>query len=164
MIVDLKKIFSTDNSSMPLLYELDLSSFEYGGVFPLTKPVVFNGTVANKASMVSLEAEIKYSYLAPCDRCGVETERDFCIKLSKVLATAIEGEYSESIIPIPDMKLDLDELIYSEVVVDLPMKHLCKDTCRGICQKCGKNLNDGNCNCPTKEIDPRLAVLADLLK
>ena len=62
------------------------------------------------------------------------------------------------------MKLDLDELVYSEVIVSLPMKHLCSEECRGICFKCGKNLNDGDCDCPKKEIDPRLAALADLLK
>ena len=62
------------------------------------------------------------------------------------------------------MKLDVDGLIYSEVVVNLPMKHLCKDDCEGICPKCGKDLNEGDCGCPAKEIDPRLQALADLLK
>ncbi|MBR2488852.1 MAG: DUF177 domain-containing protein, partial [Clostridia bacterium] len=46
---------------------------------------------------------------------------------------------------------------------DLPMKHLCSEKCKGICSKCGKNLNDGKCECPEKEIDPRLQILADLL-
>ena len=61
------------------------------------------------------------------------------------------------------MKLDLNELVYSEVIVSLPMKHLCKDDCKGICVKCGKNLNEGRCDCPEKEIDPRLSALAELL-
>ena len=62
------------------------------------------------------------------------------------------------------MKLDLDELVYSEVVVSVPMKHLCKEDCKGICEKCGKNLNEGECGGPKREIDPRLSALADLLK
>ena len=55
------------------------------------------------------------------------------------------------------------ELVYSEVIVSLPMKHLCNEECKGICFKCGKNLNEGECDCPKKDIDPRLAPLQAIL-
>ncbi len=164
MIIDLKKIFVNDNSSMPIHYALDLSTVEYSGVYPLKKPVVLDGAVFNKASLVRLEAKILYEFDAPCDRCGADTAREHTVTLEKSLAVAIEGEESDTILLVPDMKLDLDELVYSEVLVSLPMKHLCHTDCRGICPKCGSNLNDGKCDCPEKEIDPRLAVLAELLK
>lgn len=163
MLIDLKHIFATDNSSLPIEYSLDLSSTEVSGVYPLKKPVTVSGTVSNKASLVVLDAVITYEYSAPCDRCGTETERTHTLRLNKSLAVSIEGEESDSILTVPDMKLDLDELLYSEVIVNLPMKHLCKEDCKGICPKCGKNLNDGKCGCPEKEIDPRLLALAELL-
>ena len=71
---------------------------------------------------------------------------------------------SDTIIEVPGMKLDVDELVYTEVVLSLPTKHLCKDTCKGLCDMCGKNLNEGDCDCVKTEIDPRLSALADLLK
>ncbi|MBQ2286829.1 MAG: DUF177 domain-containing protein [Clostridia bacterium] len=163
MLIDLKHIFATDNSSLPIEYSLDLSSTEVSGIYPLKKPVTVSGTVSNKASLVVLDAVITYEYDAPCDRCGAETARTHTIRLNKSLAVSIEGEESDSILTVPDMKLDLDELLYSEVIVSLPMKHLCKEDCKGICPKCGKNLNDGKCGCPEKEIDPRLSALAELL-
>lgn len=163
MIIDLKKIFVNDNSSLPLEYSLDMSDLEYMGYYPLKKPVVLKGTVSNKASLVRLEASISYEYDAPCDRCGSEALRGHSVKLDKSLAVRTESEESDTILVIPDMKLDLEELIYSEVVVNLPMKHLCKEDCKGICSKCGKNLNEGECGCPKKEIDPRLSALAALL-
>ena len=163
MVIDLKHIFVNVGASLPLEYELDLSAVEYSGLFPLKKPAVIKGTVSNKASLIRLEAEIVYEFSAPCDRCGVDTTRNHSVSLDKSLAVSIEGEDSDSIIIVPDMKLDLDELVYSEVIVSLPMKHLCSEDCKGICSKCGKNLNDGKCECPEKEIDPRLAVLAELL-
>ena len=43
--------------------------------------------------------------------------------------------------------LDLDRIIYDEVLVNWPMKVLCKEDCAGICKKCGKNLNHGTCDC-----------------
>lgn len=164
MIIDLKKIFVNENSSLALDYALDMSDMEFSGQFPLKKPVNLKGTVSNKASLVRLEAEISYEFDAPCDRCGVDTQHQHTVKIEKSLASAIEGEESDTIITVPDMKLDLDEFIYSETVMSLPMKHLCKEDCKGICSKCGKNLNDGKCDCPEKEIDPRLAALAELLK
>ena len=163
MLIDLKHIFATDNSFLPIEYSLDLSSTEVSGVYPLKKPVTLSGTVSNKASLVVLDAVITYEYSAPCDRCGTETKRMHTLRLNKSLAVSIEGEESDSILTVPDMKLDLDELLYSEVIVNLPMKHLCKEDCKGICPKCGKNLNDGKCGCPEKEIDPRLSALAELL-
>lgn len=163
MIIDLKHIFVNDNSALPIEYKLDMSDFEYMGEYPLKKPVSIQGVISNKASLVRLNASIVYTFEAPCDRCGVHTRREHTLTLEKSLAVSIEGEESDTILITPDMKLDLDELVYSETVVSLPMKHLCSEECKGICFKCGKNLNEGDCGCPKKEIDPRLAALAQLL-
>lgn len=163
MIVDLKRVFVNENSSLPIEYLLDMSKVDFSGVYPLKNPVEIKGSVTNKASLVELNADITYVFEAPCDRCGTYTAKKHTLHIQKTLAPSIEGEESDSIMLVPDMKLDLDELVYSEVIVSLPMKHLCNDDCKGICFKCGKNLNEGKCDCPEKEIDPRLSALAELL-
>lgn len=163
MIIDLKRIFVNENSSLPIEYSLDMSNVDFSGCYPLKKPVEIKGSVTNKASLVELDAAVTYIYEADCDRCGVYTAKKHTLHVQKSLAPSIEGEESDSILLTPDMKLDLDELVYSEVIVSLPMKHLCNEGCKGICPKCGKNLNEGKCGCPEKEIDPRLSALADLL-
>lgn len=58
--------------------------------------------------------------------------------------------------------LDLTEAIrqYKETV--LPMKPLCREECAGICPTCGKDLNEGQCGCPTEAVDPRWAELLKL--
>lgn len=163
MIIDLKRIFVNENSSLPIEYSLDMSNVDFSGCYPLKKPVEIKGSVTNKASLVELDAAVTYVYEADCDRCGVYTAKKHTLHIHKSLAPSIEGEESDSILLTTDMKLDLDELVYSEVIVSLPMKHLCNEDCKGICPKCGKNLNEGKCGCPEKEIDPRLSALADLL-
>lgn len=163
MIIDLKRIFVNENSSLPIEYSLDMSNVDFSGCYPLKKPVEIKGSVTNKASLVELDAAVTYVYEADCDRCGVYTAKKHTLHIHKSLAPSIEGEESDSILLTPDMKLDLDEFVYSEVIVSLPMKHLCNEDCKGICPKCGKNLNEGKCGCPEKEIDPRLSALADLL-
>ena len=164
MIIDLKTIFVNENSSLPLDYSLDMSDFEYAGLYPLNKPVKIQGAISNKASLVRLLAQIVFEFAAPCDRCSKPTTAAVKIEVDKILATSIEGEDSDTILLVPDMKLDVDDFIYTETVVNLPMKHLCKEDCKGVCSKCGKDLNDGKCDCPEREIDPRLSVLAQLLE
>ena len=63
---------------------------------------------------------------------------------------------------LPDLVLDLDALAEEDVVLNLPSKVLCKEDCKGLCPQCGKNLNDGPCDCK-EPVDPRLAGLLDLL-
>ncbi len=163
MILDLKRIFATEGSVLKIEHSIDMSDVDFMGNYPLKKPIKISGSVFNKASVVSLNLLIEYTFAAPCDRCGVDTEHNHTVIIDKLLATAIERQESDTIITVPDMKLDVDEFVYSEVILDLPSKHLCKENCKGICFKCGKNLNDGECGCTTKEVDPRLAKLMELL-
>ena len=59
--------------------------------------------------------------------------------------------------------LDLDELVVSDILLELPTKLLCKEDCKGLCSSCGRNLNEGKCGCEEKTVDPRLEVLRQLL-
>ena len=60
-------------------------------------------------------------------------------------------------------ELDLQELLREQVMLNLQMKPLCNEACKGICPKCGKDLNTGTCACENHETDPRLEVLKKLL-
>ena len=59
--------------------------------------------------------------------------------------------------------LDLTEALREQILLDLPMRPLCRPDCRGLCIKCGKNLNEGPCDCVQEIIDPRLVGLKELL-
>ena len=59
--------------------------------------------------------------------------------------------------------LDLTEPARQYALMAIPMKPLCRADCAGLCPKCGNNLNQGNCDCPTREIDPRWSELTKLL-
>ncbi len=60
-------------------------------------------------------------------------------------------------------ELDVDELIREQILLSVQMKPLCKEDCKGLCPKCGIDLNTATCTCVQKEIDPRLEVLKKLL-
>jgi uncharacterized protein len=60
-------------------------------------------------------------------------------------------------------ELDLRELLKEQVILNVQMKPLCNEQCKGICPKCGTDLNTGQCGCGGKEVDPRLEALKNLL-
>lgn len=164
MFLDLKSVFVTDNACLPIEYELDLSELDFSGEYPLKTPVKVSGKVENRAGVVSLRLTVKALYDAACDRCGEPAKSDLVINVDRVVVQSISGEDTGEYIIVPDAKLDLDETVMTEVVLGVPVKHLCREDCRGRCSNCGKNLNEGDCGCEKNTVDPRLAALAELLK
>lgn len=61
---------------------------------------------------------------------------------------------------LEDEVIDVTEVIENNIIIELPIKRLCKENCKGLCQQCGVNLNFSKCKCE-KDIDPRLAKLKD---
>jgi len=58
--------------------------------------------------------------------------------------------------------VEVEEILKERIWLSIPMKPLCKEDCKGLCPTCGKDLNEGECDCPKEAIDPRFAVLKDL--
>lgn len=59
--------------------------------------------------------------------------------------------------------IQLDQGLEEQVLLSLPLQTLCRSDCRGLCPRCGRNLNRETCDCEVEDGDPRLAVLKDLL-
>jgi len=59
-------------------------------------------------------------------------------------------------------EMNTELLLNNELLMSLPMKVLCKETCKGLCPVCGMNRNDGECGCDTFVPDPRMAAIKDI--
>ena len=166
MIFDLKPLFSGDVSRIAIEESVDLHDLEWEGRTPFPEPARVSGSLSLRADVVTLEISCEAMYEGTCDRCGVPVRQAEAFTLERMLVPALdnaESEDNEALLVVEDLRLDLSELVRMEVILHMPMKHLCKSDCRGICPVCGRNLNEGDCGCVTKEIDPRLAALKDLL-
>jgi uncharacterized protein len=162
MILDLRRIFSEVGSSLSIDDSIDMSDYEIGGVTPVKEPIAYVGCIKNSAGVVSLSYDAKVIYTSVCDRCAEPTTKVLpTMHFEHIIVTEQIGEDEEYIVA-EDMQIDLDEIIRCDVALNLPSKFLCKDDCKGICSGCGRNLNKEACVCK-KEIDPRLAVLQQLL-
>ncbi|WP_353683343.1 DUF177 domain-containing protein [Thermodesulfovibrio sp. 3907-1M] len=63
-----------------------------------------------------------------------------------------------------DGLIDTADIIRDQILLNIPMKPLCSENCKGLCPVCGTDLNESECGCVVKEIDPRMAVLQTLLR
>lgn len=163
MLLDLKELFVSDGASKDVSYTLSLSDVEIAGEHPFNSPVEIHAHAENKAGMVTLELDTAFDYLTACDRCLVPIERRFEYRFNHKIIQNLEEDFNDDYIEAPDFTVDIDELISSDILLELPTKFLCRGDCQGLCQKCGHNLNLGDCGCDKMEIDPRLEALKELL-
>ena len=163
MLLDLKKVFSNDGESCSVDYKLDLSSTDVNGCYPFVSPVSVKGTVKSHDEFAQLLADVSFDFSIPCDRCTKQINKCYNYTVSHALVLSLQNEDDGSYIQVSDYKLDLDELIRADILLELPTKHLCDINCKGLCSVCGKNLNDGACNCDLHQIDPRLEALKKLI-
>ncbi len=98
-----------------------------------------------------------------CDRCIEQFLLDIDETIDLLLTTdpQLLREENEDIYLIPEGELDINitESIRQTLLVTLPVKKLCKENCSGLCQFCGTNLNENDCNCKDEHIDPRWEAL-----
>ena len=117
--------------------------------------------------VVAVDAVAEVPFHTHCSRCWKEISRLFTLNIHKVLATRQslqnQTEDNDDYLMIEDQKIDLDSPLLEAIMLEFPYTFVCKEDCKGLCTKCGKDLNEGDCDCLKKEIDPRLAILQKLL-
>ena len=164
MRLELKEIIHVPGASVSFSDSVNLSDLQYGTCFPVCEPVIVQGTVRNTADVLLMNGSITTCLHGLCDRCAAEFTQEIQIPLDVVLVEELSNEDSEdeSVFPLEAGTADLDEITRTVFVLNVDSKMLCKPDCKGLCCRCGKNLNDGPCSCQ-KEIDPRFAALRQLL-
>ncbi len=169
MIIHLTELLSNEGKVKVVTaeYESTVFSSAYGD-YTVTdkKPLNIRLTNLGKKTIL-IETEIAITLSIPCDRCLQDVSRDFCIEVTKEvdLNDAQDvGDDFEELNFLVDGDLDVDKLVYEELLINLPAKTVCKSDCKGLCRKCGKNLNYGICDCDTEELDPRMAKIRDIFK
>lgn len=163
MRLDLRDVILVPDAEKSFQCQVDLSDLEFYGRKPIVRPVLAQGRVVNHAGALVLNGTARSELDLLCDRCGKEFSREKVVPLDMLLADTLEQEDSEDEIFLLDgNELDLDELVTTAFVLAMDTKNLCSEDCKGLCAKCGADLNLGPCGC-RPEVDPRLAALAQLL-
>ena len=160
MFLDLREIIEVPGKSVPFKCELDTEGLLNESIKAYHSDPVAEGRVSNAAGILTLEGTLEADMTCVCDRCGKEFDS---VKLMDLNAYISDGESDDPEAFVLDGdKLDLSTALSTLFVLDMETKFLCSEDCKGLCSVCGADLNLGPCGC-RKEIDPRLAVLEQLL-
>lgn len=170
MRIEIAEPLSVENLIEVRQVETDLTSFSCKlGEFPIAWKEQFMLQLENDANRyLHIFGKTKVVLAMPCDRCLKEVSVPIPIEIGKKypikdLPPEAEEE-EEDTSYVTGTCLDIDQLVYDEILVNLPMKVLCREDCKGICRKCGINRNDQTCSCGQMELDPRMAAIRDVFK
>ena len=143
MIIDLKKLRNSGNYEENFYFEyipsenlIDLPSAEFDS------PIKVLGKVEAFKDSAYVEMDITFTVKGECSRCLSEASQTVMVEFSEEFFDDDEGDFTYK-----NDKLDLTKAVNDEIMMNMPMILLCKEDCRGLCYKCGKNLNDGKCDC-----------------
>ena len=164
MRLGLSKIIDCPGASVPFSTSVDLSDLRYGECYPVSEPVLASGTVRNTAGVLMMTGTIHTTIHGVCDRCASDFDADVDYPIDVVLVTELSNEENEDewVFPLEGDSADLEDIVRTVFVLNFGSKLLCKPECKGLCCRCGKNLNHEVCSCQ-KELDPRFAALRQLL-
>lgn len=170
MLMNLSDVLSEQHRPIDVTVDCEMESFQNGkDCFPLSDKSPVHVTVTHvKDKELRIEAETEMTLLIPCDRCLEDVRQDFPLSFVKYVDLAVsDAELREGFDEsnfIDGYYLDVDKMLYNEILVGWPTKVLCREECRGICSVCGQNLNEGTCDCEDPGLDPRMSVVRELFK
>lgn len=163
MVIDLTNLFNGADEVIPVDYAFNISDLIFDTYNPLKEPVHVNGRFYQEAGVVQCALNVQFVFDGYCDRCAEPVHKLYSFPVQKVFVTHLDnGDDFEDYIVTGSAGIDLDVFIREEILLFLPSKILCREDCKGLCPKCGKNLNEGSCDCK-KDIDPRMEALLQLL-
>lgn len=167
MLVNLSDVLTSTGKVENTTVTLEMTEFTSRlGTFQIQEksPVTFTFTNigVNKAKV---DGNVKLTFSTACDRCLEEVPTVLELVFDRVVtAPDVTTEEEEDDRPdyMEGYQLNVETFVYNEILINWPVKILCKESCKGVCMKCGQNLNTGECGCDTFVPDPRMAVLKDI--
>ena len=143
-------------------YEFNLEKISFGGedIKPLESIKVV-GEAIIKSDVLTVKVNIKTKLQFICSRC-LENFSSYIDMNTDEKFTNNKLNENDDIVLVEGDEINITDIVVNNIISTLPIKRLCSENCKGLCQQCGTNLNKCNCNCDKGNVDIRLAKLKDL--
>lgn len=162
MIVYVNRLKSDVSGRVPFGLTEDIKEIDLGGErVDFSGPVKITGSVEWDGVSFLVTGEVQTEVILECSRC-LRTVR-------YPLRTAFKQKYSETgdgedVLSARGDRIDLNIPVRESILLELPVKVLCREECKGLCPLCGADRNEGECDCSNEDIDPRMQRLKELLE
>ena len=169
MLIDLSEILSLEGKTQVVEAPVSMDSFQSRlGEFPVAEKEPLTVTITNTGNKVlKIEVQGHITVKIPCDKCLKEIPTEFPIDMEQEVDMKASGEDRikdlDEINYVTGCSLDVEQLVHNEILIHWPLRVLFSADCRGLCPVCGKDLNEGSCNCDQSRPDPRMAAIRDIL-
>ena len=169
MQIHLSDISSSEGMRIQKTAEFGMDTITFqSGSFPVLAKEPIELTITNTGDRnLEIRGTGKITVGIPCDRCLEEVSTEIPLEIERKLDMKLTDEDRVNDLDessyLTGMDLDVDQLVYLEVLMSWPLKVLCKEDCKGLCPHCGADRNVTDCDCDKKQIDPRFAALRALL-
>lgn len=162
MKVQISDIISGKDRSKKIDYTFEIPQFSFEG--DMIKPIGLCevvGVISSDSDILILSAKIKADLEMICSRCLETFIYPIDIDIEERFTTNRNSKDDEAIVVMDDV-LDITEIVETSIISTLPIKRVCKNDCKGLCQECGCNLNHNTCSCHKEDVDIRFEVLKGL--
>ena len=162
MRIDVSEILKEPGISLPFDVKGTVGKLAVeGGDAEISAPLTARGVATSLGKNgVYVEANVRGAVTLTCSRCLTPFERPVDLSCEGKFTGDVldkadrdEDEGDVEVFPLEGTFCDLDEMIRHEIVLSLPMKPLCSEECKGFCPVCGKNLNEGECDCTAESMN-----------
>ena len=126
------------------------------------RPIAAELTLESVVEGVLVTGPVSGEVRCRCARCLTEFDAAVEVDVCELYASAGHLEEDEDVYRISGEEMDLEPMLRDELTLALPLNPLCRQDCKGMCARCGRELNDGACDCTEDTSDPRWAALDEL--
>ncbi|MFW2488353.1 YceD family protein [Clostridium chromiireducens] len=162
MKVQISDIVSGKDRGKKIDYTFEIPAFDFEG--DTIKSLGFCevvGAISSDSDILVLNAKIKADLEMICSRCLDTFIYPIDIDIEERFTTNRNSENDEAIVVMDDV-LNITEIVETSIISTLPIKRVCKNDCKGLCQECGCNLNYDSCSCQKEDVDIRFEALRGL--
>ena len=171
MLINVTKLLLSEGFVKEINESIPMDTIKYQGIsYSIKDDVKIEVRLTNIGKKeVEIVGKLNTTLIIPCNRCTEEVLYNLETKFHRVASfgekrVAGDDDDDEANKYVDGHNIDLYQLVYEELIINFPMKVLCKKDCEGICNSCGCNKNVTECDCDNLDIDPRMAVFKDILK
>lgn len=139
-------------------FEMKTISFVQGNFSVEEESLIEVDIHHEKDGQLQVRGTAQIQVTIPCDRCLTPVSYKFSVEAERELDLSEEEQPAF----LEGKLLDIDGLVFHELLLHWPAKILCREDCKGICTVCGTDLNQGECGCDRQVLDPRMAAIQDI--
>ena len=145
MVINLRSVLSEVENPLLFDYVEDMSDYELYGIKPFKSGVYVRGRI-EKSPVLTLDMSISAKLDTLCASCGAEITKQLDVETHNLLVTHTKSDDDEYIVYSND-EVDISRIVSDALTLNMEMRPLCKEDCKGFCTGCGVNLNTAPCRC-----------------